>query len=243
MELGSETAMTHVTGGRLSLSTNDARCTGALDTPCRYTINELVLDSTEPFSIAGQTFETVSVRTVEPAFGQLQTFLGATQVRGLPFWVLGTANGGTPFALFVEENPESFLRVLDVRFGPSEQTALIDVRLAGSIAGHDASIRVRAEADTPFENAPPYLAPSAPEMTTSCVADVVIDAGLLDVDGDVEASWAELGGAGIGGTDGPVRLPIGVHGLIIAADDHYGALAREPLEVRVSRRNRAPRCG
>ena len=234
MELGSERAMTHITGGRLSLSTNDARCTGALDAPCRYTINELVLESTEPFSIAGQTFETVSVRTVEPAFGQLQTLFGATEVRGLPFWVIGTANGGTPFAFFAEENPMSFLRVLDVRFGPTEQTALIDVRLVGTIDGNEASIRVQVAADTPFENAPPYLAPSAPDMTTSCVADVVIDAGLLDVDGDVEASWAELGGAGIGATAGPVRLPIGVHQLIIAADDGYGALAREPLEVRVS---------
>lgn len=227
-----ESAITEVTGGRLSLSTNDARCANPLEV-CAFTVNEVRLVTMHPFALAGRRFEGIVVGTTTPAFNQFQSFLGSTSVRALPFWVVGNVDGQR-FAFFGAERDESYLTIADLRMGPEASSAVVVGHLEGTIDGRPAALDFNAWADTPFENRPPYLDPVAPEeVATSCVAEVVIDPGLTDVDGDVVATWVEMGGLGIGGGARPVVLPMGDHLMTVAAEDRYGALGTADVRVRV----------
>jgi len=146
---------------------------------------------------------------------------------------IGNVNGAR-FSFYGAEDPSSYLTVGDLQMGPGTTSAVVLGRLAGTIEGRPATIRFDVTADAPFENRPPYLDPTAPaEIVTQCVANVPIEPGLTDVDGDVIATWAEIDGHGIGGTTAPVVLPLGVHVVTVGAEDRYSALGLGNVSVHV----------
>ena len=233
VQVDSEAAVASVSSGWLSLSSDDADCVPAPGAPCLFSVNELRLRS-PGFSIAGKTFEDVTIVNGHPAPDQHEDGSGLHVRPIVPFWVLGRFEG-EGFGVYAPSGAGDVLDIVELVVSPTDSRATVHGRLSGSIGDHTVHLTLMASTDTPFLNTPPFAhAPDDVETSASCFARLSLpDTGTDDAEANHRSSWYEISGNSVGRSDAPILLPPGEHALTLVANDRFGGLGFDDLRVTV----------
>jgi hypothetical protein len=222
-----------VTGGKISLKTDDIHCDPTPTHICTYTLNELnVTLSDFVWDDRNLTEGKLVVNDVGGVIG--------------PLTVQDDGNGilipeDTPVTFTFKEDG-SFTRVdgkaprsFKLRMNPTAQKATVyGSFFEGSLSGVSLRAAVAVNALSPFVNMPPK-AEAGPDQTVSCGLATHLDgSGSTDVNDDiVQFKWSEKGSVVASGAQVNLPLALGTHVLTLTVVDSYGGQNTDTVTVNV----------
>lgn len=217
---------TTVTGGVVSLQTDNVNCVATLGHPCFYVLNAIRI-SLSNFTFSGQQVND-SIVVVNGPLAVQDEGEGIIVPPGTPV-VFAFTQGGNRQSVN-STSPSGMALQLNVA---TQHMSMVG-SFSGSQSGVTVDAAVVANAISPFANLPP-VAHAGPDQTVTCGAATHLD-GSASTDPENNTflySWSENGNAFALGPTVTFQLPPGTHTITLTVIDQFGGQGTDTVVVTV----------
>jgi Ca2+-binding RTX toxin-like protein len=217
---------TTVTGGVVSLQTDNAACFALPGSPCTYVLNAMRL-SLSNFTFSGQSI-TDTVVVVNGPLTVVDEGEGILIPAGTAVVLAFTRDGNR------ESIDSTSPSGLDLQLNVVTQRLAISGTFSGAKDGVTVEAAVVGSAISPFANLPP-VANAGPDQTITCGAPTRLDgSGSSDPNHNLFLlSWSEGGHTIATGAQVTLNLTPGVHLLRLTAIDEFGGQGVDTVQITV----------